>query len=520
MFEYYFAGAGLRFFEVIVYAALWIVIGFFVASFFRRILGEERTRSFFGNGTKRGLLTGWIMGMLIPVCSLGVIPIVREMHRAKVQGGTIIAFGLTAPLFNPLSVLYGLSLSDPIAIITFSFCSLLIVTGLGFLWDKFIPVELEKAKEKDPEQTPAYGIKRMIAMLDSCSQEIAGPASIYILIGMLGSAAAAAFLPYGYLQMGLEQTDTFAPIKVTVVATPIYTTPLLAMSQIGGMFQHGNSIGGAFALLILGAGVNLGLILCFANLMGFRRILLFLAILIGVTLGLGYAISGPLYPKGIEPKGHSHAFDVYSNPFPAVQNDPWGIAQRKATDFWKRNEFGGTYLYAALLLVGIVFRIVSSRFDLETWYVTQDSETTKYDTLIPDWVLAMTMLLLLVGTSIASCYLYYPSPKEILADLDIINTECVLDSRNEKWEAAEKWIQICDDSSRRLEIGIYLRRGKVEEFHSTTAKLYRETLDELKHAVEDKDSGRAKEQSHALQKAYTRMIQAFKSKYVDAPSDG
>ena len=157
-------------------------------------------------------------------------------------------------------------------------------------------------------------------------------------------------------------------------------------------------------------------------------------------------------------------------------------------------------LFATLFLIGILFRIVSTKFDLEGWYVTQESETTKYDTIIPGWVLGLTMILLLLGTSVASCYLYYPSPKEILADMDIINTECVLDSRNEKWEAAEKWIQICDDFSRRLEIGIYLRRGQVEEFHSTTAKLYRETLDELKHAVEDKDSSRAKEQSHALQR--------------------
>ena len=220
MFEYYVAGAGLRLFQVIVYSALWVVIGFFVAAFFRRILGAEKTRNFFGNGTKRGLVTGWLLGMLIPVCSLGVIPIVREMHRAKVQGGTIIAFGLTAPLFNPLSVLYGLTLSDPIAIITFSFCSLLIVTGLGFLWDKFNPVELKETKQKNQEPPPAYGIKRMVAMIDSWAREIAGPASLYILIGILGSAAVAAFLPYGYLQLGLEQTDTLAPVKVTSVAIP------------------------------------------------------------------------------------------------------------------------------------------------------------------------------------------------------------------------------------------------------------------------------------------------------------
>ena len=82
MLEFYMAGAGLRFAQVVIYSSLWIVIGCFVAAFFRRILGAEKTRKFFGDGTRRGLFIGWIMGMLIPVCSLGVIPIVREMHRA------------------------------------------------------------------------------------------------------------------------------------------------------------------------------------------------------------------------------------------------------------------------------------------------------------------------------------------------------------------------------------------------------------------------------------------------------
>ena len=47
--------------------------------------------------------------MLMPVCSLGVIPIAREMRRSDLRGGDL-AFAMTAPLFNPLSMLYGLTL--------------------------------------------------------------------------------------------------------------------------------------------------------------------------------------------------------------------------------------------------------------------------------------------------------------------------------------------------------------------------------------------------------------------------
>lgn len=513
MLEFYMAGAGLRFAQVVIYSSLWIVIGCFVAAFFRRILGAEKTRKFFGDGTRRGLFIGWIMGMLIPVCSLGVIPIVREMHRAKVKGGTIIAFGLTAPLFNPLSVLYGLTLSDPIAIITFSFCSLLIVTSLGILWDNFIASN--DSEESEEEKAPAYGIKRMLSMFDTCSRELAGPTLMYILIGMACSAIVAAMLPHGYLQSGLEQHNQFAPVKVSALAAPIYTTPLLAMSQIGGMFQHGNSIGAAFGLLILGAGINVGLIFCMANMFGWERIGAFLLLLVSITLALAYTISGPLYPEGIEAAGHSHAFDVYSHPFPHGVGNSSENAWGKAVDFWQTNEFGGTYLLGCLILNGIGFRLLFRGVDLESWYQSADNVTNKYDKELPGWVLGLSMMFVLVGVSVASCYVYYPSAKDVLADMDIVHTECVLDARIQKWESAEKWLRMCDDLSRRLEIGIYLRLGNVDEFQATQGKIYRETLDELKHSIEARDSKRVEKQTTDVQSAFVRMKKAFKTKYVD-----
>ena len=64
------------------------------------------TRRLFGRGV-RGAVRGWAIGMVLPVCSLGVIPVARELRRGGVPGGTVLAFVLTAPLLNPISFLYG-----------------------------------------------------------------------------------------------------------------------------------------------------------------------------------------------------------------------------------------------------------------------------------------------------------------------------------------------------------------------------------------------------------------------------
>ena len=117
-----FWGAVLRIAQALVQAAPTILVGFIVAGVFRRLLGHAGTRRLFGDNGWRALPQAWAGGMLVPSCSLGVIPVVREMRRAGVSGGAILAFGLTAPLFNPISVLYVLTLADPIVILTLTCC--------------------------------------------------------------------------------------------------------------------------------------------------------------------------------------------------------------------------------------------------------------------------------------------------------------------------------------------------------------------------------------------------------------
>ncbi len=81
-----FWGATLRACQAVVQAAPTILVGLFVAGVFRRLLGHEGTRRLFGAGTRRELPQAWLVGMLLPVCSLGVIPIAREMRRARISG--------------------------------------------------------------------------------------------------------------------------------------------------------------------------------------------------------------------------------------------------------------------------------------------------------------------------------------------------------------------------------------------------------------------------------------------------
>lgn len=171
MAEMMFWGFAIRFATSLIQASPFILAGFMTAAVLRRFFGYENTRRLFGEGTRTSLLRAWAIGMLLPVCSLGVIPVIRELRRAGVRGGTILAFAMSGPLFNPLSLLYGLTLSEPIAILSFAACSLVIVTIVGVIWDRLFP---DSALPPVEEKAVAYGYRRMLAVGTAASREAAG----------------------------------------------------------------------------------------------------------------------------------------------------------------------------------------------------------------------------------------------------------------------------------------------------------------------------------------------------------
>src|SRR5262249_55601160 len=147
----------LRTGQIAIEASTTLLVGLLVAGVMRRMLGAEGTRKLFGGKGWNGLLRAWGVGTVLPVCSLGVIPIAREMRRAGVPSGPILAFALAAPHINPLSLLYGLTLSEPVVIVCFAAGSLVIALAAGAAWERFFASDTDDAPSTD-EPMPVPGL--------------------------------------------------------------------------------------------------------------------------------------------------------------------------------------------------------------------------------------------------------------------------------------------------------------------------------------------------------------------------
>jgi uncharacterized protein len=506
MIEVLFWGAVLRFCQALLQASPTILVGLLVAGVFRRLLGYQGTRRLFGQGSNGALLLAWLIGMLLPVCSLGVIPILYQMRRAGVSGGTILAFALTAPLFNPISVLYGLTLSNPLVIITFCFCCLVIVTTIGLAWDRLFP---DTAVREPEPAVVAQGIKRMLAVAVTAAEESAGRASLFMAVGLIGVAALSVILPFGSLQQAAEHHDPWAPGFMSLVAIAAYATPMTAMVQLASMFEHGNSVGAAFALLALGAGANLGSIAWMTACYGIRRTAVWFGILWGMVVLLAYGVDKPLYPHGVDPAGHTHAFDVYCCPFPSGESQALQRTWTQLTEGTAPWERQSLMLLAALAAAGTVLKRSGRGEALERWLQRQPEKPSRYDIVLPAPVLGAAALAVLIGLSVLGCYVYYPPPGEIFEELRIINTEIAASANSRDWDTTAHWIPIQQDWVRKLQVSMFLRGQEPTSDQRDTADRLLNRLEVLYDALEAGDADVVRRHAQAANQAYRDLRTAY-----------
>ena len=536
-------GGAIRIVEATISSIPTLLVGLGVAAILRYYLGAAGTRKLFGGDSLRSLPQSWLVGMLLPVCSIGVLPILIEMRRAKLKVGAMSAFALSAPLFNPMSLLYGLTLSRPYVIVMFALGSLFVVTVVGAIWDSLA----KRAGDETEEQLAAtdaadsvIGIRRLLLVVVYICRQLCGPVGLWSLIAVSGMVLLSAVLPFGSLGTAMERDDWWAPARMALVAVPVYATPMLAMGQLGMMFQHVNSPGAAFILLVIGAGMNLGTLAWMAKSYGLRSVGIWFSCLMLVVVSIAYAINQPLVPVGVQPAGHTHAFDGYSNPILTVDSTTPDFVQRKVSESLQIGAMISLGLLATLLLVGAVCRIVGwDEAAISGKSVTlpaklgdgfQPGEPASgkpgFDRNVSPQTVGGTLIAGIIALSITMCFAFYPSPNECIKEIRYIRSDAISGVMTGNYADAEFWLPRWDQWSRRMEVGAIIRRGGLTPYQRMQGYILRSKIDLLEHEIEEDhpDKERANQIATELMFTEQRLIDAYRNPYssdnaIDSSSD-
>lgn len=428
-----FWSGGLRIAYAMVSAAPFLVAGMFAAGILRGMVGAERVRSILGVGHWSGPFRAWALGVLLPICSLGALPVARELRRAGIPSGTVLSFVLVAPVLNPVSIIYGLSHIEPITLVYFAVGTFVVSTGIGLIWNWCV----SEKKDADPEQlevAPRNSIHRVAVVADTAARGLVGPVFVDYGLALLAVGFLGAFLPHGVLQTGMTRDNILAPVIMGLVAIPVYVTPTDVMMHFGHIVRDGYSLGAAFALIVLGAGANVGVANWLRRDYGFRPLLLFVGLLIGATLVIGFTADRTIVHGNATKEDHTHAFDAFTrlSNVSADEAGPSWIVREVSESIQKHEASGsaeivGLILLGTMILAGLFLRLLGDRAGVDHLLQQPDEPMEKTS---PSWDPALTSRQLvaagvagMLALAAVGLYVFYPTPENLIQEMSVIRVE-------------------------------------------------------------------------------------------------
>lgn len=488
-----------------------VLVGFIIAAILRRMIGAAGTRRLFGGEGIKGLLRAWFIGSLLPVCSLGAIPVAREMARAGVPWATVLAFVLAAPQLNPLSFLYGLTLSEPVVILCFVGSTMVLAILGGEIWKWFFARPGDSAPPGD-EPMPQPGLGRLGLVFTTAARETIGSALPFILLAVVSTGILAGSIPHGALSNSMRHDSWWSTPLMTLVGSALYSGVLQGMMRIGLIFEHGNSTGAAFALFEVGVGLNIGLMVWLVLSKGWGRMVSWMALILGLVVLTGWVMDRTLY-FAEEEASHTHAFDDWTSPYPGGAGASMGEVWQKWVQKAEVLEPVALLMLVLLGLTGLALRFLDRRSKLEEWLCrppeNRDRSASLLNRGVPGPVLGLVVLAGLVTFSVVALYIYYPASEDAYQEIIQVRADALTAVRTGKKQDAIRQLENWDLLTRKLQVGEFLRTGYLEGEKKDKAEALREELEEMRDDLLAGNLDSARERIIGVEKAHMACRKAF-----------
>jgi uncharacterized protein len=454
-----------RMVETIASAAPYLVVGLVFAGILRGIVGPARLRSLLDAGPWRGPFRAWALGTLLPVCALGALPVARELRRARIPSGTVLTFLLAAPLFNPITLIYAISVV-PLTTLFYFVCGTFVISvGIGGIWNTWIdPDPRDESIPVPLEQPAARSVLRLMIAGETAARGLSPAILVDVALVLLAMGLAGAFVPFGLFQVALARENPLSPLLTALVGVLLYVNPVDAVRVVGLTIRDGFSVGAAFSLLVIGAGSITAVINGIRREFGGRRVGQFAGLLLLPTLAWAYG-ADLFLPRSAMAQSHTHAFDNLTR----LSAAPHGL-EKLATiveELWQRQPLDrriGLWALGGIAVAGAILKL--ARIDSRRLMITAcvDQEPTaeaRWNRALTPTQLTVASLVGLCAALVGGLYVYYPPPDSIIGDLDNVRLDLDEAIRTKNQHDAEARIDEFRELAARLPVSVFLRKGSV-----------------------------------------------------------
>lgn len=254
--------------------------------------------------TKKGILPilyVTIIGIILPLCCFGSLPVAIGFRKKGVSLGPILAFLVATPATSITAILITWQLLG--IGFTLYLCLSVVIMGLiiGIIGNLFSykPVKSETdtcsmCEEEEEHINHSHhkeGIKnRIISVLSFGFVDVLRHIGLELVIGLILAALIASITPLGYLIKNYL-VGGFGYLFALIFGLLMYICSTASVPLVHAFVNQGLNIGAGLVLLLVGPITSFGTILVIRKEFGIKILLVYLGVISSLSLILGYLFS-------------------------------------------------------------------------------------------------------------------------------------------------------------------------------------------------------------------------------------
>jgi uncharacterized membrane protein YraQ (UPF0718 family) len=286
----------------------YLLFGFLVAGALSVLMSQQTVTRHLGGRGIWPLVKASVLGVPLPLCSCGVIPVSMSLHQKGASKGAAISFLLSTPQTGVDSIFVTLSLLGPVFAIFRPVAAL--ITGLvgGTLVNIFDRTSTQPAP--DPEEsapgTCCHAGKQPSKVVRALRYGfLTLPRNIgrAMLVGLLLAAVISALIPDDFFVEHLGH-GILPLLVMMVLGIPVYVCATASVPVAAALILKGLSPGAALVFLMTGPATNAASLITIARTLGLRTAVIYLLTVAGCALGSGVLLDSLATSLDVGDIGH------------------------------------------------------------------------------------------------------------------------------------------------------------------------------------------------------------------------
>lgn len=276
-----------------------VLLGFLLSGIIHEFVPQNIVNKYLGKKDIWSLLRVSLLGIILPLCCFGSLPVAVGFKKKGMPLGSILAFLVTTPATSISAILITYQLLG--VKFTIYLCLAVILMGIiiGIIGN-LLKVENEIKNESDIcpmcEEASLHLLhmhhqkgfkKKIISILTYSFVDLPREIGLELIIGVILAVIVATISPVGIL-IKKYLSGPYGYLFAIIFGLLMYICATASVPLVAAFLYQGLNIGAGMVLLLAGPITSYGTILVIRKEFGFKVLIIYLALIIILSLIFGY----------------------------------------------------------------------------------------------------------------------------------------------------------------------------------------------------------------------------------------